>query len=171
VLEVACGTGPWTRVVADVATSVLATDSSENCIRLAREAGPWPPGVTFQVCDAFDLSALPAGFGAGMAGGFFHLVPKRRQTEFLQGFHGRLAPGARVFLDASRTRTERGKKRQFQDPHGPDLLCRRDLKDGRSFVIVNNEFDEAELRRIFGPLGRDLQVEVGDCWWWVTYSI
>jgi hydroxypyruvate isomerase len=171
VLEVACGTAPWTRLAAEVATSVLGTDSGETCIRLAREAGPWPPGVTFEVCDAFDLSGLPGGFSAGISGGFFHLVPKRRQAEFLQTFHGRLAPGARVFLCATRTRTERGKKRQFQSPHGPDLLCRRDLKDGRSFVIVNNEFDEAELRRIFEPVGRDLQVEVGDAWWWVTYTI
>jgi SAM-dependent methyltransferase len=169
-LELACGTGSMTRVAAAVAQSIVAIDSSDTCIRLAREACSLPH-VSFQVGDAFELSALTGDFSAGFACGFFHLVPKRRQLEFLRGFHSRLAPLSRVFLSASRTRTIRAKSRLFRRPNWPDDLCNRTLKDGRSYVIVNNEFDEGELRRVFSPLATDLEIEVGDAWWWVTYSI
>jgi hypothetical protein len=40
-----------------------------------------------------------------------------------------------------------------------------------TFVIVNNDFDEQELRRTFSPVSHDLRVEIGDAHWWVTYSI
>jgi SAM-dependent methyltransferase len=168
VLEVACGTGPWTRFAAEVASSILAIDSGETCIRLAREQSA-RPNVTFQVADAFELAALGGTFTAGFAGGFFHLVPRARQAEFLAGFHARLTPGAPVFLCASHTRTARARRLRFEHPSWPDIFCNRRLKDGRSYVVVNNEFDEAELRRVFEPVARDLRVEVGDAWWWVTY--
>jgi SAM-dependent methyltransferase len=170
VLEVACGTGRLTRLAAEVARTIVAVDSSETCIGLARDACPLP-NVVFQVGDAFDLSGLRAGFSAGFALGFFHLVPKRRQREFLEGFHSRLAPGARVFLSASHTRTLRAKARRVRDPGSPDVLARRELKDGRSYLIVNNEFDEAELRQVFESVALDLRIEVGQAWWWVSYSI
>jgi SAM-dependent methyltransferase len=170
VLEVACGTGQLTRLAAEGARSILAIDSSETCIRLARDGCSFP-NVVFQVGDAFDLSGLPAGFSAGFASGFFHLVPKRRREEFLEAFHSRLAPGAQVFLCATHTRTLRAKRRRFRHPGSPDVLCKRELKDGRTYVIVNNEFDEAELRQVFGPVALNLRIEVGDAWWWVTYSI
>ena len=60
---------------------------------------------------------------------------------------------------------------KFRVPGWSDSLSRRQLTDGRSFVIVNNDFDEEELLRVFGPLATDLQMEVGDAWWWVTHSI
>jgi hypothetical protein len=137
---------------------------------------PGPPGLPLprallSAADAFALSALPGDFEAGFACGFFHLVPRRRRAEFLAGFHGRLVPGARVFLCASVTRTLRAKRRLLPSSDGGDVLCNRQLKDGRSYVIVNNDFDQDELQRVFPPLARDLEVEVGDAWWWVSYSL
>ncbi len=170
VLEVACGTGALTRVAAEVKASVLAIDASETCIRLARERAV-PGDVRFEVGDAYDLAALPADFSAALAGGFFHLVPRRRRGAFLDGLESRLLPGSPVFLCATRARTLRAKKRAFPHPDGSDTLSRRQLADGRAFVIVNNELDASELRELFGPRGRDLQVVVGDAFWWVSYTI
>jgi hypothetical protein len=168
--RVACGAGAMTRIAAEVATQIVATDASETCLRLARQACP-SPALSFQRADAFALSALPGDFEAGFACGFFHLVPRRRRAEFLAGFHGRLVPGARVFLCASLTRTVRAKRRLLPSSDGGDVLCNRQLEDGRSYVIVNNDFDQDELQRVFPPLARDLEVEVGDAWWWVSYSL
>jgi hypothetical protein len=65
----------------------------------------------------------------------------------------------------------RAKSRQFRFSGRPDSMSRRQLTDGRSFVIVNNDFDEEELWQIFGSVAHNLRVEVGEAWWWVTYSI
>jgi hypothetical protein len=86
-------------------------------------------------------------------------------------FHACLAPGARIFLCATHARTIRAKRRLFRAPGSPDLLCARQLRDGRSYAIVNNAFDEHGLRAIFAPVARDLRIDVGDAWWWVTYCV
>jgi SAM-dependent methyltransferase len=169
-LELACGTGSGTRVATETATSILAIDSGESCVRLARERTSLPH-VEFLVADAFDLTALPSDFEAAFACGFFHLIPKARYDEFLAGFHAKLRPGAPVFLQASHTRTIRAKKREFRVADCDDVFCSRSLADGSTYDIVNNPFDTAILRAIFEPRVRDFDVHVGDAWWWITYRL
>jgi SAM-dependent methyltransferase len=66
VLEIACGTGFWTKVIAASAASVMATDVNEEVLALAR-AKPLPPGkVTFLRADAYSLPAF--GRGAPVVG-------------------------------------------------------------------------------------------------------
>src|SRR5258706_9828111 len=60
-LELACGTGALTRVAAAVAESILAIDSSETCIRLAREENQLR-NVELRVGDAFELDGLLKDF-------------------------------------------------------------------------------------------------------------
>ncbi len=169
-LELACGTGSATRVAGMTADSILAIDSGETCVRLARERTSLPH-VEFLVADAFDLMALPSDFEAAFACGFFHLIPRARYEEFLAGFHARLRPGARVFLQATHTRTLRAKKRIFRVADCDDAFCSRSLADGSTYDIVNNSFDAATLRGIFEPRVCDLEVHSGDAWWWITYRL
>lgn len=98
VLEVACGTGYWTALVAPVAASVVATDLADEPMQIAR-GKPFPPGrVSFHKEDAY---ALPSGLGrfdAALAVFWWSHVPRRRIPEFLASLHARLEPGARVLL-------------------------------------------------------------------------
>src|SRR5215472_5217010 len=68
VLEVACGTGYWTELIAPYASSVVALDINEQVLALARDKPGVKGKVTFLRRDAFDLQALPGGFNAGLAG-------------------------------------------------------------------------------------------------------
>src|ERR1700752_171509 len=68
VFEVACGTGYWTERLASVATTVHATDLSDETLALAR-ARPYPRGnVTLATRDAYTRSDGPARWDAGFAG-------------------------------------------------------------------------------------------------------
>jgi len=68
VLEVACGTGYWTVPIARAAAEVLATDISEEPLRIAR-AKRLPEGrVQFRLADAFAFGASLGSFDAAFAG-------------------------------------------------------------------------------------------------------
>ncbi len=168
VLEVACGTGLATRTAAEVADSILATDSSETCIRLAKQETSLS-NVEFTVSDALELENIPDGFDAAFASGFFHLLATKQRDSFLNRLHSKLRPGSPVFFSASHTRTLRAKKRRFQPVGSLDVFCSRTLSDGSTYQMINNEFDEAALHECFGKRTNELQVHVGDAWWWVTY--
>jgi demethylmenaquinone methyltransferase/2-methoxy-6-polyprenyl-1,4-benzoquinol methylase len=100
VLEIACGTGYWTTLIAPVARSVLAVDLAEEPLRIA-QAKPYPEGkVSFASADAYALPEHLGSFDAAYAGFWWSHMPKRRLQGFLDSLHRRLAPGAKVlFMD------------------------------------------------------------------------
>ena len=86
VLEIACGTGYWTRFIAPVAMSVVAIDSAQETLRIARERVP-AGNVRFEVADAYALAPHRGGFDAAFAGFWFSHVPLERRREFLRGLN------------------------------------------------------------------------------------
>src|ERR1051325_5535846 len=66
VLEIACGTGYWTEVLARTATSVMATDLNDEVLEIARRK-PDPDGkVRFQREDTYHLPAFKYSLSAGL---------------------------------------------------------------------------------------------------------
>ena len=66
VLEVACGMGRWTQVVADAAGQIVATDVSNDLLQNAR-CLPLPgANVSFVQADAFDVQKVAGHFDAGL---------------------------------------------------------------------------------------------------------
>jgi ubiquinone/menaquinone biosynthesis C-methylase UbiE len=97
VLEVACGTGYWTRVIAPLASTVVAIDSAPETLQVARQRVS-AANVVFQVGDAYALAEIGRSFDGAFAGFWFSHVPLVRQHEFLSGLNAALTPGARVVL-------------------------------------------------------------------------
>src|SRR5262249_41919049 len=67
VLEIACGTGYWTEVIARTAASVLATDINDEVLAIARTKPMTKSAVTFQRADAYALPDFPRKFPTGLA--------------------------------------------------------------------------------------------------------
>ena len=63
VLELACGTGVWTEMIAQGAASVVATDVNEEMLAVASELGEGLDNVTWRQADVFDLPADLEGEG------------------------------------------------------------------------------------------------------------
>jgi ubiquinone/menaquinone biosynthesis C-methylase UbiE len=170
VLEVACGTGFWTEIVAQVARHVVATDTSVEMLAIAAEKD-FPPGrVELTVADAYNLVAVPGEFNAGLANFWFSHVRKADIGRFLGGFQRRLGVGALVFMcdDVNNL----GIGGEFVQHEGEeDTYKKRSLRDGSYYVIVKNYYDEEELRSIFEPHAEDLRISVGARYWWVSYRI
>ena len=167
VLEVACGTGYWTRFAAAAATEVVALDLSPKMLALARAKNL--VRATFIEGNAYEVANVPGPFTAGLANFWFSHIPKRRIDEFLDGFHRQLSPGARVFMADN----------VFVPGVGGELVSRlgtddtfklRELTDGSRHEVLKNYYDAAQLREFFLNRGIDLEIKIGKSFWWLSYA-
>ena len=134
VLEVACGTGYWTRVIGEVAENVLATDIDPSSISIAKSRCKHLSNVHFQIADAYSPDGIPAGFNAALGIWWWSHIPKEQISQFLAALHSKLSSNALVlFVDQlpydgfARTQDAKG-----------NTLEHRILPDGRAFWIVKN---------------------------------
>src|SRR5882762_1693424 len=87
VLEVACGTGYWTQVIAQTAEFILATDANESVLEIARGKQLSPNKVSFHQADANALDELPRDFTALLAAFWWSHIPHRDIRKFLDSIH------------------------------------------------------------------------------------
>jgi SAM-dependent methyltransferase len=168
VLEVACGTGWWTAIAAEVASSVVATDVAPAMLAAARARAL--PGVEVVAADAYDLADVPGRFDAALACFWFSHVPRSRRAAFLAGLHRRLAPGAAVLL-ADNVYVEGLGGELVRPPGEEDTFKRRRLRDGSEHLVLKNYDSREELNALLAPLAAELQLEVGTRYWWAAYRL
>jgi|ERR1043166_2781864 SAM-dependent methyltransferase len=170
VIEVACGTGYWTQFLAESAREILAVDISDEMLALAR-GKHFPPRVRMQRADAYELDSIQGNdFDGGLANFWISHVPKARLPEFLDGFHARLTRGAVVFM-ADNVYVEGVGGPLVARPGVEDTFKLRALGDGSTHEVLKNYFTADELRNIFAPRGRDFEIHVGRCFWWIKYVV
>ena len=160
VLEIACGTGFWTEVVAETAKSVVATDVNAEMISLAEARCARFQHVACHLADAYALDQLPGTFTAAFAVWWWSHMPKERVREFLLALHRRLVPGALVlFVDQLRYEVSslRGLATQRHEDSDGNTIEQRVLSDGRSYDIVKNFPVEQELVPSLGDLATNIQ--------------
>ncbi len=139
VLELAAGTGIWTRRLAEYADRVTAVDASAEVLELNRaKVGPGA-AVDHVVADVFEWEP-PRAFDVCFFGFWLSHVPHVRLAGFWDLVGRALTPGGRVFLiDNART----GDPRHTVSRSGE--VMRRRLSDGREFEIVKRFWTPPEL--------------------------
>lgn len=169
VLEIACGTGYWSQIIADSAVQLVGVDIRPEVIQIAA-AKKLPPGkTTFLVGDAYHLDDIEGSFDFGLANFWFSHIPKNKIELFLTGFHRKLQPGAQVFMADNVYVPGRGGELIVKED-SEDTYKRRELADGSQHEILKNYFDYQELCEIFKPFSTDLKVFVGSSFWYVSYA-
>jgi demethylmenaquinone methyltransferase/2-methoxy-6-polyprenyl-1,4-benzoquinol methylase len=144
VIELAAGTGIWTRRLVRLADRVVAVDANPETLALntpdaeqvVADLFAWRPEERFDVCFfSFWLSH----------------VPEERFDEFWTTVREALRPGGRVFLvdsgagDRAHTGTDQAGEEET-----------RSLSGGRSFRIVKRRWRPAELAARIRPLGFEI---------------
>lgn len=166
VLEVACGTGYWTEVLAASAASVTALDVNEKVLEIAR-GKPGNAGVDFRSGDAY---ALPRDrlFSGALAVFWWSHVPKERLEIFLEGFHATLAPGGIVcFLDNRYVEGNSTPLSRVDEERNSYQI--RALDDGSKHEVLKNFPTEEELRMAVAPWASEIKVEWAEYYWMLKY--
>lgn len=170
VLEVACGTGYWTRFIAPAAASVLAIDSAAETLRIAEQRVA-AANVAFRLGDAYALPAQSPGFSAAFAGFWFSHVPLDRQREFLLGLNAALRAGALVVLLDNLFVAGSSSAISEQDADGNTYQSRK-LDDGSTHRVLKNFPTEAQLRALaVTGLGESVSYRTWRYYWAFEYRV
>jgi SAM-dependent methyltransferase len=166
VLEIACGTGYWTRELANCAASVLATDINPEMIEIAKMKDLPAQKVRFALADAFALE-LNDHFSACFAGFWWSHVKKQDQAAFLGQLCAKLGKGTHlvlidnVYVEGSSTPVAR------TDPEGNTYQIRT-LPDGSRHEIVKNFPSDSTLRKKLTAVVSNIRILRLQYYWMLT---
>lgn len=171
VLELGCGTGYFTDVIAETAASVLATDISEAMLNVAREHGEGLENVKYRVVDALnlpnDLGNEVGKITAVFAGFLWSHFRKEEQDAFLAGLRARIGKDALLVLiddeyvegaspTVARTDAQGNTWAQFVDA------------EGKRHELPKNYPTDSALRKRLGTAVREIKIGRWDSCWALT---
>lgn len=146
VLELAAGTGIWTRKLVRLGERVVAVDANAETLALNT------PEAELVRADVFEWRPTER-FDLVFFSFWLSHVPEERFVEFWSLVRAALAPGGRVFLvdsgagDTAHTGTDQAGGEET-----------RSLADGRTFRIVKRRWAPGELAERVLPLGFELEL-------------
>lgn len=157
VLELACGTGQWTRRLADRARTVTALDASAEVLAIAR-ARASAPNITYVHADLFTWEP-PRRYDTVFFCFWLSHVPPSRLPAFWNRVAAMLAPGGKaVFIDdgPAAVAIEDGVE------NGPVPTVVRSLDDGSRHRIVKVFHDARTLTADLASLGWTAHIRTVD---------
>jgi len=168
VLELACGTGYWTRVMAATAAEVTALDFNQEVLDVAASKNLPKDKVTFGIGDAYAPPDLGRRHDALFAGFWWSHVLLQDLDSFLRGALNAVAPGSLIafldnrYVEGSNTPVSRC------DAQGNTYQARK-LEDGSSHEVLKNFPDDAELLRRASAHGTQAKVEDFKYFWLLSW--
>lgn len=170
VLEIACGTGYWTKVIAKTACSVLATDINETMISIARKKLVRYKNVNFKITDAYALNGIPDQFSASFSHWWWSHIPKIKIRAFLTNLHKKLQPGARVLFTDHLPGYTHEKIKVIHNKYG-DRLEERFLKNRKKCYIIKNFPTKKEINSYLLDLAQNIKFKKYHGRWELTYNV
>jgi len=167
VLELACGTGYWTDVIAASAAQVTALDLNEEVLAVAR-AKPNAAKVSFLRGSAYEIPDLGRRHDALFAGFWWSHVPLEKLDGFVADCLSAVAPGALIafldnrYVEGSSTALAR------RDARG-NAYQLRSLDDGSTHEVLKNFPSESELIQRVSRQGWGAHVDLLEHYWLLTW--
>ncbi|MFW9829686.1 MAG: methyltransferase domain-containing protein [Candidatus Thorarchaeota archaeon] len=170
VLEIACGTGYWTKSIAFVSKFITAVDINDEVLQIARNRGISSNKVTFIQDDVYVLNKIQGNFSAGFAGSWWSHILKSKLKQFINLFHSKLQSNAIiVFMDNRRVKRSSTPISRI-DIHGNTYQIRK-LEDGREYEILKNFPTKREIHDTLGNEVKNLKIQFLKYFWIVSYNI
>jgi len=149
-LEIACGTGWWTRELA-VHGRVTAVDFAPAMLNVARERlRSMSLGADFVRADAYRLPFRANSFDSAFAGCWMSHVPNARLPELFDGIRRVLKKGTPMMvIDTGVPSSEPGRPAPGTEYYNPRIL-----NDGSRHRVLKIDHTPQSLSAALAPLGR-----------------
>lgn len=170
VLEIACGTGYWTRCVARSARSIVAVDLSEEMLERARQKDYGSCEGSLLESDAYGLKRVQGGYGAGFHAFWWSHVPLQRLQSFLRVFHSELRPDAKVLMADNRWVRGSSTTVSRADSEGNTYQIRR-LADGSEHEVLKNFPTPEDIRAELRPWTEEPAIRLLQYCWIAEYKV
>lgn len=169
VLEIACGTGYWSKILAEHASEVVALDFNAEMLAIATARGLPSEKIRFVQGDAYHLPADLAAekFTMCFAAFWWSHVKRAEQEQFIRQLRAVVGSNCQLvlidnsYVEGDSTPIARtdldGNTHQF-----------RKQQDGSTVEIVKNFPSDSNLRKRFSNLGRDIRVHRSKYFWLLT---
>ncbi|NNG27012.1 MAG: class I SAM-dependent methyltransferase, partial [Ignavibacteriaceae bacterium] len=170
VLEIACGTGYWTEIISNTAHSIVAIDSSNEVLDIARFKSYKKDNVKFINDDALSLSKIKRTFDSAFYGFWFSHIQKNDIESFITNLHRKLYPFSFVvmidnnYVEGSSTPVSR------KDEEGNTFQLRK-LEDGSEYEVLKNFYLEDELKYIFKNYSSNFEIINLKYYWMIKYNL
>ena len=168
VLELACGTGYWTEVMAAGASQVTAIDLNDEVLKIARTKRYAPGRVRFIAGDCYAPPVADRSHDLLFAGFWWSHVPLGRLDSFLESALSCVAPGAMLaFLDnryVAGSSTALSRRDAAGNSYQP-----RVLDDGSTHEVLKNFPAESELIRRASRSGWGANVDLLEHYWLLSW--
>jgi len=167
VLELGCGTGYWTEVLAESAQSVLALDINANLVDIARERGMPADKVSFRVADAIELPEDIGKFSAVLVSFLWSHLTKGEQEKMLASIKKRLGKDVLLvildesFVEGFSETTAR------TDAEGTTWEIQT-AADGERYELPKSYPSDSALRKRLGNVGKEIKIERVEFFWILT---
>lgn len=168
ILEIACGTGYWTKYLVKNAKKILATDINQEMLEIASDK-IIDKSVQFIISDAYNPPSSAPLFTGALANFWFSHIPKKQVKKFLITLHSRLANNAVViFID-----------NVYREDLGGSLVVKKNSLDtwkrrvvgNKKYDILKNYYSEEELKKIFAGGLSNLEIKYLSHFWVVSYKV
>lgn len=166
VVELACGSGYWTRELASTANSVVATDINAPMLEIAKARALPADKVRFAMADATD-ARIDGDFSLCFAGFFWSHVKREEQGAFLSQLRSNLGSGTALvlidnnYVEGSSTVIAR------TDLDGNTYQIRT-LPDGERYEVLKNFPTDSTLRKKLAASVRDIRIVRTEHFWMLT---
>jgi demethylmenaquinone methyltransferase/2-methoxy-6-polyprenyl-1,4-benzoquinol methylase len=155
VLELACGTGWWTKQLLSHARHITAVDTAAEAIKLNQQRLQ-SSNVEYIQADIFSWQPEER-YDVVFFSFWLSHVPSQYFQHFWQMVTRALKPGGRVFfMDSRYEPTSTARDHPLGEAQAG--LVRRKLNDGREYQIVKIFFEREQLEKRLGKLGWNVRV-------------
>ena len=167
VLELACGAGYWTEVIAETAEHVVAIDINPNLVELARERDLPEESVTLRVADAWQLPDDLGAVTAVFIGFWWSHVAREEQERFLKLLRAKL--GKDVLLVVADDDYVDGISEPIArtDAAGNTYQVRQ-APDGEYYEILKTYPSDSALRKKLASTVREIKIERWELYFLLT---
>jgi SAM-dependent methyltransferase len=167
VLDLACGSGRWTEVLAADAARVIGIDVNDAMLELARERGLPADKVTFRQADGLDLPDDLGPVDVVFIGFWWSHLTRDGQERLLAGLRARVGKGTQLIVLDDEYVDGISEPVARTDAQGNTYQV-VSAPDGERFELPKSYPTDSALRKRLGNVAREIRIARWESCWVLT---